>query len=33
MPVLEFRKLVDDQKIIDPALLISWFSARNKDYI
>jgi 8-oxo-dGTP pyrophosphatase MutT (NUDIX family) len=33
MPVKEFKKLVDNQEIVDPTLLIAWFTACNKGYI
>lgn len=33
MPVKEFKKLVDEQKIVDPMLLVAWFTARDKGYI
>jgi 8-oxo-dGTP pyrophosphatase MutT (NUDIX family) len=33
MPISEFKKLVDNQKIVDPMLLIAWFSACNKGLI
>jgi 8-oxo-dGTP pyrophosphatase MutT (NUDIX family) len=33
MPVKEFKKLVDAQKIVDPMLLVAWFTARDKGYI
>lgn len=33
MPVSAFKKLVDNQEIIDPSLLIAWHTACSKGYI
>jgi 8-oxo-dGTP pyrophosphatase MutT (NUDIX family) len=33
MPVAQFQKLVDEQAIVDPGLLIAWYTARDKGYI
>jgi 8-oxo-dGTP pyrophosphatase MutT (NUDIX family) len=33
MPVTEFSKLIDNQEIVDPTLLIAWYTARDKGYI
>ncbi len=33
MPVADFKKLIDAQKIVDPSLLIGWHTACSKGYI
>jgi 8-oxo-dGTP pyrophosphatase MutT (NUDIX family) len=33
MPTLELKKLIEEQKIVDPSLLIAWYSACNLGYI
>ena len=33
MPTQEFKKLVDEQQIVDPMLLVAWFTALSKGYI
>lgn len=33
MPIQKFKKMVDDQKIVDPMLLVAWFAACSKGFI
>lgn len=33
MPIAKLKKLIDENKIVDPMLLIAWYSALSKGYI